>query len=183
MDRSFRGIRFDEHSFESFVIGVIFVELVERGTCIQFFFLLNFFWKSYFIPRNGECLVKCIILFNLLLNSFRFTHPQQNSPFLKYYHFLFVSLDKLFQQNFPSFHPGIFAAIQEISKSLSRYVLPNNEDTYSHTEGGGILSSRTRGSPRISRGSGGWRSIAKKLIETYLRLRRILKQSAKETRK
>lgn len=37
MDRSFRGIRFDEHSFESFVIGVIFVELVERGTCIQFF--------------------------------------------------------------------------------------------------------------------------------------------------
>lgn len=140
MDRSFRGIRFDEHSFESFVIGVIFVELVERGTCIQFFFLLNFFWKSYFIPRNGECLVKCIILFNLLLNSFRFTHPQQNSPFLKYYHFLFVSLDKLFQQNFPSFHPGIFAAIQEISKSLSRYVLSNNEDTYSHTEGGIFLA-------------------------------------------
>lgn len=103
-------------------------------------FLLNFFWKSYFIPRNGECLVKCIILFNLLLNSFRFTHPQQNSPFLKYYHFLFVSLDKLFQQNFPSFHPGIFAAIQEISKSLSRYVLPNNEDTYSHTEGGIFLA-------------------------------------------
>lgn len=47
MDRSFHGTRFDEHSFEGFVIGVIlfcFVELVERGTCIQFFFsVLNFF--------------------------------------------------------------------------------------------------------------------------------------------
>ena len=144
-----------------------------------------FFWNRYsmivFKQQGSRSYIG--IIFNLLLNSFRFTHPQQNSPFLKYYHFLFVSLDKLFQQNFPSFHPGIFAAIQEISESLSRYVLPNNEDTYSHTEGGGILSSRTRGSPRISRGSGGWRSIAKKLIETYLRLRRILKQSAKETRK
>lgn len=96
-------------------------------------------------------------------------------------------MEKLF--NFLRFIQEFSQRYNKFPKFLSFYIVTrsprtNNEDTYSHTEGVFLahalaaLLAFPEGVP-----PGGWRSTAKKLIETYLRLRRILKQSAKETRK